>query len=460
MKTNSPDPNSRKKKQTSDNSNSTAPKGNRLPTTVSRAEVEAGKGPSSTLEAQTRPVPLRRGMSSLRHRDFRLFWIGQIVSLIGTWMQIVAQSWLVLELTNSAFVLGVVGALQFLPMLTLAVLGGVLADRLPRRQILLATQFTSAMLALVLAVLTAANIVNIGHVVILALLLGIVNAVDMPTRQAFVVELVGVEDLGNAIALNSAAFNAARLVGPAVAGLAIGWIGLAGCFYLNALSFLAVIAGLIAMKAGSRAPARVTQGASIIDDLREGFAYAAHNPQVRLIVLLVAVVGTFGMNFNVLVPLLARDVLQSGASGYGLLTSAMGGGSFVAAMALAYQRKAPQSRMLLGAVAALGLLEMILAWVSQFFPAALLLAGLGMAMIVFTTISNTMLQTATPNALRGRVMSLYTAVFVGTTPIGNPITGAMAESWGVGMPFLIGGLISLLAAVWGYRTRPTLTRSG
>ena len=420
----------------------------------------AGRGPSSTLEFQPRPVPLTRGVASLRHRDFRLFWSGQLVSLVGTWMQVVAQSWLVLVLTGSPLALGVVSALQFLPILTLSVLGGVVADRLPKRQVLLATQSTAMLLAFALALLTATGTVRLGQVLVLAVLLGVVSAVDLPTRQAFVVELVGPGDLPNAIALNSAAFNSARLVGPAVAGLAIGRVGLAGCFYINGLSFLAVIAGLLAVSAGREPVAQGMQRRSVWEDLHEGLTYAANTSPVRLVVLLVAAVATFGMNLGVLIPLLARDVLEVGAEGYGFLTSAMGVGSLAAALFLAFVGQTPRPSLLLGAAATLGVLEIALAGIQQFGFAILALVGIGFAMIFFTTLANTVLQSATPDALRGRVMSLYATVFAGTAPVGSLFAGALAELWGVAVPIALGGFLSVGAALAGYAQVTTYRRQG
>ncbi len=416
---------------------------------MSETGVVAGRGASSTMEFQPRAVSLQRGLAALSHRDFRLFWSSQLFSLIGTWMQVVAQDWLVLELTNSPFILGVVSALQFLPTLILSILGGVVADRLPRRRLLLFTQSSAMTLAFVLGILTLTGTVQIGHVMALALLLGTVNALDMPTRQAFVVELVGREDLQNAIALNSAAFNSARLVGPAVAGLAIGWVGLAGCFFLNGFSFLAVIGVLLTIRAGSRAVARGVQASSVAADLREGLEYVVHTPIVRFIILMVAVVGTFGLNMSVLIPVLARISLQVGPEGYGLLSSAMGIGALSAALLLASLGRIPRRRAYLASAGGLGILQMLLLGVHQYWLALLILVGIGFSMIFFTTLSNTVLQTSTPDGLRGRVMSVYTTVFVGTTPLGSLFAGTIAEMWGVGMAFFACGLSALLMALVG-----------
>ena len=423
---------------------------------VAETEVVVGRGPTSTAEYQPRHVPLGQALASLGYRDFRIYWLGQLVSLIGTWMQIVGQSWLVLELSNSPIALGAVSALQFLPTLLLSVFGGVVADRAPRRQLLLATQSTSLLLALVLGVLTQLQLVHIVHVMILAFLLGVVNAFDSPTRQAFVVEMVGGRALHNAIALNSAAFNSARLIGPALAGLTIGGVGLAGAFYLNAASFLAAIASLLAVQAGRRPVTRHVQPGTVWEDLKEGLAYVVHTRRVWLIVLLVGIVGTFGMNNNVLIPVLARDVLQVGAAGFGFLTSAAGVGSLAAALFIAYLGRRAQPRLLLAGAILLGLSEIAIAAVPQLLPGLLslqftadlgLLAVLGAAMILFTTVANTTLQTATPDALRGRVMSVYTTVFFGTTPIGSLFAGGLAQGWGVAVPFFLGGLISVVSAL-------------
>jgi len=417
---------------------------------VAETQVVAGRGASSTMEFQPRPVSMQRGVSALRHRDFRLFWGTQILSLIGTWMQIVAQNWLVLQLSNSAFTLGIVSALQFLPTLFLSLPGGVVADRLPRRQILLATQSSAMLLAFILGFLTQTGAVQIGYVMLLAFLLGTVNSLDMPTRQAFVVELVSREDLRNAIALNSAAFNSARLVGPAVAGLAIGWVGLAGAFYINGVSFLGVIAALLAIHAGRRPASRGVEAGSLGDDLREGLAYVAHTPVIWLVVLMVALVGTFGMNMNVLIPVYAQSVLLVGAQGYGLLTAAMGAGSLLAALLLAFRGPRPGRRLVLGSAAALGALQMVMIAVQQYAIALALFAGVGFAMVFFTTLANTALQTATPDRLRGRVMSVYTTVFSGTTPIGSLFAGGIAEQWGVGVSFFVGGAVSVASVAVGF----------
>ncbi|MCL5959275.1 MAG: MFS transporter [Chloroflexi bacterium] len=408
----------------------------------------AGRGPASTGEFQNQTVGLTRGLQAFRHRDFSLFWISQLVSLVGTWMQVLGQIWLVLELGGSPFDLGLVSALQFLPMLGLSMFGGFLADHLPKRYLLIGSQSTAAMLAFALALLAWTGIVNIFHVMILAVLLGLVNSVDMPTRQAYVVELVGRRDLPNAIALNSAAFNAARLVGPAVAGLLIGWLGLAPVFLLNGLSFLPVVVALLAMKAGSTSVATgTTEPGAVLENMREGFAYVHRSRPVFLTVALVAVVSTIGMNFSVIAPLFARNILNVGAEGLGLLISAMGLGSLLASGLLAFLPWEPHPKLLLGGAAVFASLEMALGLARQFNMAAILMGAIGFAMIIFTTVANTTLQTSTPDHLRGRVMSVYATVFVGSTPIGSLVTGYLAQTMGIALTVIVEGAIGVAAAL-------------
>jgi MFS family permease len=404
----------------------------------------------STLRLRHKLFPMRRGedsptnaltqgFASLRHRNYRLFWIGQLISLIGTWMQTIGQSWLVLELSHNAFILGSVSALQFLPVLIFSLFGGVIADKLPKRSVLVVTQSSAMLLAFALYALAATGTVRVWHIFILAALLGLVNAVDMPTRQAFVVDMVGREDLMNAVALNSSQFNAARVVGPGLAGLLIGWLGVTPLFLLNGISYIAVIIALLMIDAAElvaqvQAP---TVRQSTLAQLCEGLEYVARTPVVLMVLILVGVIATFGMNFNVLIPLYSADVLKIGASGFGFLMAAMGLGSLVAALLLAFAAKRPSLRVLLLAATAFTGMEFAFA-ASRWVPlSALLIAGIGFAMIIFTAMANTAIQIACPDHLRGRVMSVYTTVFVGTTPIGNELVGVLASGWGAPMALVI-----------------------
>src|SRR5881398_869164 len=299
---------------------------------------------------------LLRTFVELRHRNFRLFWFGQLISLIGTWMQSIGQAWLVLELTHSAWLLGVVGALQFLPVMLLSLFGGVLADRLPKRRVLLFTQSFAMLQAVVLWILVASGHIQVWEVLVLASLLGLTNSVDMPTRQAFVVEMVGREDLPNAIALNSSVFNMARVVGPGLGGLIIAWAGVAPLFLLNAISFIPVIIGLalidlrglytrkehIVGGKGASAPRQST-----MQSLREGLAYVARTPSILLIITVIGIVSLFGINFNVVLPVFATNVLNVGAEGFGFISSAFGLGSLLSALWLAWSNRKPSIQYLL-----------------------------------------------------------------------------------------------------------------
>src|SRR6266851_5344353 len=362
-----------------------------------------------------------RAFLALRHRNFRLFWTGQLISLIGTWMQTIGQAWLVLELTHSALLLGLVGALQFLPVLILSLFGGVLADRLPKRTVLRFTQSFATLQAFVLWILVATGEVRLWHVLVLASLLGLTNSIDMPTRQAFVVEMVGREDLPNAIALNSSIFNMARIFGPGLGGLIIAWLGVAPLFLLNAISFIPVIIGLflIDTKGLYAQVKRVTAQKdaprpSALQSLREGLAYVVHSPAILLIVAVIGVISLFGINFNVVLPLFATDVLHVGAVGFGFISSAFGLGSLLSALWLAWGNRKPSMRLLLLSAGMFCALEALFA-ISHWYPLSLLLiAGVGFTQIAFSATANTILQTVTPDKLRGRVMSVYLTVFAGS----------------------------------------------
>jgi len=392
-----------------------------------------------------RAVPLRpAGLAALAHRDFRLFWSGQLVSLIGTWMQSVGQAWLVLELTGSPLQLGLVTALQFTPILLLSPVGGALSDRFPKRRIILLTQATMMGQAFVLAALVWSGQVRYWHVAVLAAIYGLGRAVDIPARQAYITDLVGKPDLPNAVALNSLVFNGARIVGPAVAGLLIARFGVALAFFLNGLSFVAVLGALLATRtAGDPDP-----GGRL--GIREGIwgalAYIARTPSAAFTLSLLVVVSILVLNFNVVVPLVARDVLGEGAHGFGLLMSSLGAGAVAAGVALAFLRRArPALWSLATAAAILGAGTATLALVSHFATAALLLVALGCCQIVFSTGCNTTLQLDTPDALRGRVMGLYALANAGMTPFGSLLIGALAERLGVRAACALGGGAGVVA---------------
>lgn len=398
---------------------------------------------------------LPAGLRALRHRDFRLFWSGQLVSLIGTWMQSVGQSWLVLELTNSPFRLGLIGTLQFGPILLFSFLGGAISDRVRKRRLLIGTQSALMLQAFTLSVLVWSGYVQFWHVAALAALYGLANTLDMPSRQSFIANLVPRGDLMNAIALNSAVFNGARVVGPAAAGLLVARYGTAAAFLFNGLSFLAVIAALAAIRTDG-AP-RPRSGVGMGAEIAEGVRYALGTPRIALVFGLLLSVSLFVVNTNVLVPLIARNVLHEGAHGFGLLMASLGVGAMFGALAVATLAvgRPPLWLVVASALTAATLLG-ALSFVHHFALAASVLMALGFAQIVFMTSCNTTVQIQVPDELRGRIMGLYALVFAGMIPFGSLFMGTVAERWGVLRACAVGGaagllLVSTLTLVWRHR---------
>ncbi|MER7664669.1 MULTISPECIES: MFS transporter [unclassified Streptomyces] len=395
--------------------------------------------------ADSAPAPSPTTMfSSLKIRNYRLFAIGQVVSNTGTWMQRIAQDWLVLTLTGSASAVGITIALQFLPMLLFGLYGGVLADRLPKRGLLLTTQSAMGATGVALAVLTLTGHVEVWHVYFTAFLLGMVTVVDNPARQSFVSEMVGPDQLGNAVSLNSANFQSARLVGPAVAGVLITAVGSGYAFLFNGLSFLAPIAGLLLMRNSElhkveRAPRGKGQ-------LREGLRYVSTHPELIWPIVLVGFIGTFGFNFPIWLSAFVDDVYHSGAGTYGLLNTLMAVGSLAGAL-LAARRGTSRLRFLVGAAVMFGLLETVAAFAPGFWIFALMMVPIGMAGLTVNVTANSSVQMATEPAMRGRVMSLFMMVFVGGTPLGAPVFGWITDTYGPRIGFAAGGVISLLAAL-------------
>jgi MFS family permease len=387
---------------------------------------------------------------ALKHRNFRLFFFGQLISVTGTWMQSLALAWLIGDLVgwgNQAVVyLGLVGAMQFLPVMVLGLFGGIVADVWPKRKTLIATQIAAGLLALALGGLNYFHVIAVWHVFVLAFLLGLVNAVDMPARQSFVVEMVGTDDVANAVALNSAVFNGARIVGPTIGGVLILFFGTALCFIFNGLSYGAVVIGLLAMHSHELRPAdRLAMPrsvAAIRENLGEGLRYVWHTPVVLLAITVIGFVSTFGMNFNVILPVMAAGVLNVGPAGAGVLYASMGAGALTAALSVAMLQR-PRLRILVGGGMVLGLAEFVLAATSS-YPvalAAVYFAGLG---AIATAISaNSLIQITVPGALRGRVMSVYTTVFAGSTPIGSGLTGGVGGLWGTPAALVMNGALAL-----------------
>jgi MFS family permease len=393
-------------------------------------------------------VPSGRGLRALHNPNYRIYFFGQLVSQIGTWLQRIGQAWLVLDLTNSSTDLGIVTALQFLPIMLLSLVGGVIADRFPKRQMMFAIQSVATLQALVLAVLTLSGQIQLWHVYVLAVVLGVVSAFDMPVRQAFMGEIAGREDLQSAISLNSSVFNGARIIGPGIGGVIIAVWGVGWCFALNAVSFLAVLVSLALLRADRFFPLRRPARAPLWKQLGDGLRYVAGKPQLTFPLLLLAVIGTFGYNFGVSLPLLARYTLDVGSVGFGTLNAVMGVGSVIGALGVA-AHVAPSQRGLLVAGGGFAVCLLALALVPWYLAALGVLFVLGIVSITYSASTNTTLQLNSREEYRGRVLSLYTLLFAGSTPIGGALTGWMADRWGIDVALAVEAGVCLLAVLVG-----------
>ncbi len=382
---------------------------------------------------------------SLRVRNYRLYASGQLVSLTGTWMQRVAQDWLVLELTNSGTALGVVTAIQFGPALVLGMWGGMLADRGDKRKLLLITQTGLALAALALGILDVTGLVSIWQVFALAGVVGVVSAIDTPIRQAFVVEMVGRDDLVNAVGINSTIFNAGRILGPAIAGVMITAVGTGWAFLANALSSVAVLAGLALMRQSELFPSPHLKRAP--GQLREALHYVRGRGDLMLPMVLVFIVGTFGLNFQITTALMAKQVFHRGADGYGLLSTALAVGACIGAVIATRRRARPTAMFLVGIAGLFGLLEIVAGSMPSYLATALLLVPAGLAMLTFTTAANTAIQLGSDPMMRGRVMALYLICFMGGTPVGAPLIGWAAEAFGPRWGMVGGGIVSAVSAL-------------
>ncbi|TQJ74795.1 MFS transporter [Streptomyces sp. SLBN-31] len=407
--------------------------------------MSSGSGAASA-PAPTAPTPSRKSsmFSSLRVRNYRLFFLGQVVSNIGTWMQRIAQDWLVLSLTGSATAVGVTTGLQFLPMLLFGLYGGVLVDRLPKRRTLLFTQSAMGLSGIALAVLTLSGHVQVWHVYLAAFFVGLATVVDNPARQSFVTEMVGRDQLQNAVSLNSANFQSARLIGPAVAGVMITGVGTGWAFLFNGLSFIATLTGLVMMRSRElHAVERAPRGKG---QLREGLHYVAGRPELIWTIVLIGFVSTFGFNFPVYLSAFADDVFHAGAGSYSLFNTLMAVGSLAGAL-LAARRGTARMRVLVVAAAAFGTLEIVAALAPSLWLFALFMVPIGMFGMTVNVTANTSVQMSTDPAMRGRVMSLYMMVFMGGSPVGAPIAGWVTDTYGVRAGLAAGGAIAAGAAV-------------
>jgi len=404
------------------------------------------------------PLPgWRRVFTALRHRNFRLFFWGQLISLIGTWMDKTAEGWLVYRLTGSKILLGVIAAAGTAPLIVFSFWGGSIADRLPKRSILVVTQSCAMCLAFVEAFLVWSHLVQPWQIVVLATLGGIVLAFDMPARQSFVIEMSSREDLMNAISLNSSVFNGARLIGPSLAGIIMAQLGIALCFFIDGLSFLAVIAGLLMMN-----PPRMRAAVRTVSPLRHalgGLAYVRHNRRLLTLFSLFSIVGVFGWSYAVLMPSYARDVLNLKATGYGMLMSAGGLGAMIGALVTAaVGQSMPRRPALLGGVWLFSAMLVLFSITRVFALSLLFLAIASFGLMIFMSTSNTLVQTSVPDEMRGRVMGVWALIFGGMVPVGSLEAGALAHWVGTPVTIAVGAIVSALAAfvTWlTIRNRPS-----
>jgi MFS family permease len=382
---------------------------------------------------------------ALRIRNYRLYATGGVVSNVGTWMQRVAQDWLVLQLSgHSGVALGITTGLQFLPMLLLAPFAGTLADRYSKRKVLIATQAFMATVGLILGLLDISGVVQVWHVYALALLLGVGAACDAPARQSFVIEMVGRDDLPNAVGLNSASFNLGRVIGPSLAGVLIVFIGTGPVFLINAASFGAVIFALTRMRSSELMPMPRSPGGR--GQVLEGIRYVRARPDLVLVMVIVFFVGTFGLNFQMTSALMATAVFGKGAGAYGLLGSVVAVGSLSGAL-LAARRGRPRLRLIVLAAVAFGVVEVAAGLMPTYLSFMALLIPLGLCQMTLLNAANATMQLGVDPVMRGRVMALYMAVLMGGTPIGAPLVGALAEAFGARWSLIAGGLISAGAAI-------------
>ena len=412
---------------------------------------ETAKSRDSSAGFRSRLTLLLR---AFRHRNYRFFFSGQVISLTGTWMQTLAQSWLVYRLTGSSMALGLVGFTSQIPIFLFATIGGAVADRYSRHRIIVATQTISMILAFILAGLTLSGRVQIWHVYVLAALLGTVNAFDIPARQAFVVDMVGREDLINAVALNSSVFNSARIIGPAIAGVLVASLGEGWCFFANAVSYIGVITGLLMMEVQTQK--HVQMAGSALSGVVDGFGYVGRTRPVRALLILLGCVSLMGMPYAVLMPIFADQILHGGARGLGLLMGASGVGAVIGAIRLAMHPDANDlGHVVTYAAMGFGASLILFSLSRSFWLSVALLIPVGFCMIVETASSNTLIQTMTPGLLRGRVMAVHAMMFTGMAPFGALLAGTLAHHLGAPVTLVIGGVVCIIAgAGFGLRLPP------
>ena len=383
---------------------------------------------------------------ALKHRNYRLFFFGQIISLSGTWMQSVAQSWLVYRLTGSVVLLGLIGFAGQFPIFLLTAFGGVVADKFSRRKILLVTQTAAMFTAGILATLTLFGVIQVWHLFVLAIVSGIFNAFDIPARQSFVVDMVSRDDLLNAIALNSSVFNGARIIGPAIAGILVAAVGEGWCFFGNSVSYIAVIFGLAAMRITPKIVS--TKNAPALEKIREGFTFVAQTKPIRSLMLLLGLVSLMGMPYAVLMPIFADRILQSDARGLGILMGASGAGALIAALTLASRKSLKGLGSWVAASSGVfGIFLILFSQSRKFWLSAILLIPVGFSMMLQMASSNTLVQAMVPDDLRGRVMAVYSMMFMGMAPLGALLAGSLAEPLGAPLTVAFGGAVCIVGSV-------------
>jgi len=387
---------------------------------------------------------VRTNFPALTHPNFRIYWLGQCVSLVGTWVQSIGQTWLVLSLTGSPLLLGILGAIQFLPITFFSLFAGVIIDRYPKKKIILMTQFTSMILAFTLSALVFTHTVSYEYILILALILGFSNTIDMPTRQAFTIELAGKDDLMNAIALNSATFNLARIIGPAIGALIMASFGAAWCFLLNGFSFMAVIVSLLKVEVTPYVRKKISDH-NMLKEIKDGLKYIAREPSLLQTILMVLIIGIFIFNFNILIPVFTKNILHQGETIYGLLLSALGAGSLFGALMVSVKSKSgPNLKILLISSMIVSMLFILISFTRTYYYTAVLLVITGIFNIWFSTTANSTLQITAKDEYRGRVMSVYSLVFAGSAPLGNMFAGLTADLFGANTAFLLSGVLTLV----------------
>lgn len=392
--------------------------------------------------------PISRGFRALKTRNYRLFWVGQTVSQVGSWMQMTAQGWLVLQLSKSPFEVGLVTALQFTPAMLLSLFGGAIADRVDRHKMLFATQCAAAIQAILFAILVTSDSIQIGHVFALAFLLGLINAFDNPTRQSFVPSLVPRDDLPNAIAMNSLIINVARVIGPSLAGILIATVGMPVAFWTNFASYIGILSALALMDRSQMEMKKADPDQSVLNGIKEVLLVIWQRPPVMLPLILMAFFGTFGYNFNTFIPLIGGFVLKVDPVQYGGLTSSQGVGAVLGALTIGFLGKPKPLRLFFAATAFATVLAMV-AQIPIYWTTALFMGLLGMGAVMLATSCNTTIQLGVPDHLRGRAMSVYWMVFAGSTPIGALFVGWAAKQFGVPTGLFFCSLLCLLGTLIG-----------